>query len=204
MDIKQDILIKGAMQLFKNLGIKSVSMDDIARELKISKKTLYIYFKNKTDLIANILLYINDSELEYFNSNYNLNIKNAIDELLYVSKWVGENFRNLKPAHIYDLKKYYSETFEAFWEIKQKRIFEFIKSNLKRGIEEGIYRAEMKIEIIAALYASNLENYNSFNNRYLGEYGFDDIFKISFENHLRIICNEKGLHYYNEIKNEFY
>ena len=183
--------------------IKSVSMDDVAKELHISKKTIYQYFKNKEDLISAMLqFYIENDHTSYLKSFANKDM-NAIDELLLTSRWVCNNFKNVNPAHLFDLKKYYTRQFDDFWVKKREQVFDSIKANLERGIQEKVYRDSLNIDLIARLYALRLEDFHGQDGDFFGKYTFEEVFKTQFENHIRAICNSEGIKYFESKKDDY-
>lgn len=204
MDKKLGDILKTSGKMFLNYGIRSVSMDDICREMSISKKTLYQYVENKADIIEKILNYhLNDIERPLIKIEKNNN--NAIDVLLNVSTNISESMRKYKPSIIFELKKYYSEMFNKFANKKREQTFLDVKRNIMRGIKEGIYRENLNVELTSRLYIQRLESLNSgalFENE---DFTFEDIFEVMFENHIRGIANKKGVEYFEkkikEIKN---
>jgi AcrR family transcriptional regulator len=156
MDEKKLEILERASLVYMRLGVKSVTMDDLARELGISKKTIYRFFNDKDDLIKSIIeLKVGmDSAICI---NCQKQSENSIDELLEVSKLVLEHFNNVNPTVFHDLKKYHSTA----WEVMEKHKWEFVRnmilSNIKRGKEEGIYRNELDEEILSNLYVVNIE-----------------------------------------------
>lgn len=191
-----DEIIKKVSALFLKYGIKSVSMDDISRELGISKKTLYQYFKDKDDLVSkSILFHIREQECD-MDSLYDPSL-NAIDMLLIVSKYLTDKISQLNPSVNYDLQKYYPESWKLILNYRTEHIFEKIKNNLEKGIQEGIYRENINIDIISKLYVSRIElaieDQEWFQKQ---NYSYDEVFKTVFEYHIRGIANQNGLKYY--------
>ena len=137
--------------IFLERGFRNVSMDDICRELGISKKTIYQHVNNKQELIQMVL---QNEKQKIFNKI--LIIKedrfNAIDILLKVSKITIEKHFRFNPMHSFELKKYYPSIFQEFLKEKQILITEFIKKNLEQGINEGLYRQEIDMDIVSRLY----------------------------------------------------
>ncbi len=152
MDTKNKIIIH-SMELFMKLGIRSVSIDDICRGLGISKKTIYVHFKNKRELVNEVIHFHIQKEIDDLNL-ISENSKNAIDEMIGIAKYVLEFLRNMSPTILYDLKKYYS----ASWKIVEQKHMAYIESvisnNLKNGKSEGYYREAIDEEIVAKLYVS--------------------------------------------------
>jgi len=178
--------------LYKKYGIKSVTMDDVSRELGISKKTLYQYFADKEDLVTKII----DREIELRNKEFDKVFSsnlNAIDELFEVNRLMIEMLKEYSPATEYDLKKYYPALYERINQIKSRRMYELVLLNMKKGKEQGIYRQEMNEEVIARMHVSRIMNMpeNSMFSR-------DELFSPAvilegFIYHIRGISNQQGL-----------
>jgi AcrR family transcriptional regulator len=146
-------LTRKAHNMFMRLGIKSVSMDDIAREMGVSKKTIYGEVSNKEELIQLVMEddYCEDMETLALNREEAVD---AIDEFLRNSRYFIRQMRAMSPATLRDLQKYYP----VIWKSQvQNHHLEFRKSltvNLERGLEEGIYRDDLDPVIIARFYSS--------------------------------------------------
>lgn len=191
-------ILTGAGRVFKTYGIRNVSMDDISRELGISKKTLYQYVENKSDLIQKIL----DSHEDYTTKKVEVFVKegkNAIEILLAMSQAVCLNMKDYKPSMIYELQKYYPEIFRTFFDKKRQSIAEGIRRNLEFGIKNGIYREDIDIEVISQLYVQNLQELHSLEVLATGELTFEKVFSAMFDGHIRGIVNQKGLELYENI-----
>jgi AcrR family transcriptional regulator len=200
MDEKLGKILRESARLFSKYGIRSLSMDDICRELGMSKKTLYQYVDSKPDLIAHILQSTYGEHgkgmLEFIEGEHN-----AIDELLAVSRKVCLNMQNFNPSIIYDLQKYYPEIYKTHYDSKMISIFNDIKANLKKGITEGLYRDDINVDLVARLYVQKLEDVH--NPTFLATIVADvatyaKVFHVMFDNHIRGICNATGLAYYEK------
>lgn len=147
IDNRERILVR-ARDLFMQFGIRSVSMDDIATEMGISKKTIYQYFADKEELVsAVILLKIGENQ-----SRCDLDRKesaNAIEEMFRAMEMVEQMFRTMNPSVLFDLRKYHPVAYAHFEKHKNDYLFNVIRSNLERGIREELYRPEINVEIIA-------------------------------------------------------
>lgn len=155
-EIKNNILQKVTALFFK-YGIKSVTMDDIARELGMSKKTLYQFFENKNDLLAQIIQLesLRDEKMTCFVMQ---NSENAVDELMGFAKHGVEEFAKLKssPTIVYDLQKYYRDIWIQFETGINERMYEGTKNNIERGKNEGLYRLDVNADVIAKLYVRQM------------------------------------------------
>lgn len=197
MDQKLSDIIKGTSVIFKKYGIRSVSMDDICRELGISKKTLYQYVENKTDLVNKVLETEHISMKEEFEKTITEN-ENAIDQLLAVSILVSKKISETTLSLKYDLAKYFPESCKNENINRRVHVYDKVKANLELGIKQGLYREDMQTELIARLYIQKIENVLDSEHLLSKEFSASDFFKAMFENHIRGIANEKGISYYEE------
>ena len=194
-------ILDGTIDLFYEFGIKNLNMDDISRQLKISKKTLYQYAKSKEDLIEKLLWY-DDVKWEEKISEIKLIDLNAIDVLIQVSIVVSEQIGKFDPKLKFEMKKYYEAIFHKFMLKKQAQIFEQISYNISKGIKEGLYRDNVNIELIASLYVRNLVDMHNKDYCIIENISFDQVFEAMFENHIRAISTPKGIEYFEKRKSE--
>lgn len=190
--VKDNIVLK-ARNLFLKYGIKSVAMDDIARELGISKKTLYQHFETKNDLIKSIAEQNLANDIQMI-THIQTAAKDAIDEMFMIAKYVLEEIISIQsPTLMFDLQKYYPEMWQLFEQFQHQQVANHIKHNIERGITEGLYRTEVSGDIIAKIYSGNslcVIDENMFPTKQ-----FDKIklFKEFFIYHIRGIATTKGL-----------
>lgn len=136
-----------AHELIMKYGIRSVSMDDIANTLGISKKTIYQYYVDKDELIDAIV----EAELEDNQCRCNYDraaAHNAVEELFKVKQQIREVFSNMNPSVLYDMQKYHPKAFARFLKHKNDFLYSVIKSNLEKGIAEELYRPDINVDII--------------------------------------------------------
>ncbi len=185
-------IIQKVNEIFLKYGIKSVSMDDIARELGISKKTLYQYFTDKADLVSKVIDYQIDDKISCFGEVIDRKL-NAIEELLEIQRLLNAFVQQYNPAIYYDLKKYYPELYQKLSHNRRQRMLDILLQNLEKGKQEGVYRAELNNEIIANIYISRVEilhgqedliSFHEMHNR--------QVLKEVIIYHLRGICNANG------------
>jgi AcrR family transcriptional regulator len=152
--IKKKILTE-AEALFMRLGLKSVSMDDIARKLGMSKKTLYQYVNGKEDLIDQVMEANGQRDMEMIITSANES-SDAIDEFLRNSRHFIREMRNVSPTTLYDLKKYYLQIWENQVKSHIENFVTCISVNITRGQAEGLYRADTSADIIARFYGQTV------------------------------------------------
>ena len=137
-----------AHELVMQYSIRSVSMDDIAAKIGMSKKTLYQYYKDKDELIEAVVegvLLHNKACCEADRKT----AKNAIDEVFLSMDLMAEMFRSMNSSVIYDLHKYHPKAFQKFLNHKNDFIYNIIKNNLEKGIKEELYRSDINVEILS-------------------------------------------------------
>lgn len=187
-------ILKGALALFMRYGIKSVTMDDVARELGISKKTLYQHVDDKNDLVKKSMSFFLDNQKDECCRMVG-EARNPIDFLLRIGEFFLSTMRSYNPAIIYDVKKYYP----ACWELVDKHnnefIFHSVLENLKKGIELGYFRPEMNPEIVTRLYISMVQSMLDINLFPPSEYHLTDIHRELLNYHIRGVSTPAGIAY---------
>lgn len=187
----KNILLK-VRELYMKYGIKSITMDDVARELGISKKTLYQYVTDKDDLVGKFVdneITIRQEEIcKCFRIGFS-----AIEELFEISLFMNKLLREQNPATDYDLKKYYPQHYQKTIKARQEGIYNYILLNLKKGINEGLYRKEMNTEVIAKLYLWRSENTILSDLFSIEEFTSIKLFVELLTYHIRAIATEKGI-----------
>ncbi len=147
MQDQQEIII-AAFKQFKLLGFKSVTMDDIARKIGISKKTLYELFKDKDELVLECIKYmLNDNQVQ--TEKALKNSINAIDQAINILMIMEKMIRGMNPVCYLDLQRFYPSAAKYLNDHKDSFMFQCISDNLKQGIQEGFYREDIDIEIIS-------------------------------------------------------
>jgi TetR/AcrR family transcriptional regulator, cholesterol catabolism regulator len=192
-------ILERVRELFYKYGVRSVSIDDLCRDIGISKKKLYQYVRSKNELVEK-LLELERVNFEIIFDTYNFEGVNAIDILLIVSKEVGDRFRDVSPSMTFDLKKYYPEIYQKHVEERIEFIFGKIKINLEKGINQGVYRDDLSIELVARLYIRRLMDLHNPEFFPADRFSFQTLFDVMFDNFIRGIANEKGIDYYEEQK----
>lgn len=204
MDEKNLEILHGASAIFMRYGVKSVTMDDVARELGVSKKTIYQYFKDKNHLVTEIIKAKTQEDKCACNS-VREDSENAIDEMFGISKKVIEKISSINPTVFYDLQKYHPKAWKIMNDHRWVFVHQSFLDNIKRGIEEGIYRQDMNPEIIARMNVSMTDMIFNGVTFPLTDFKYDLVFEEIFRFQIHGMANEKGLKYlmsnYNKIKN---
>ena len=139
---------KAAHDLVMQYGIRSVSMDDIASNLGMSKKTIYLYYKDKDELIDSVVEEVIHSNQCQCNNERD-NADNAVHEIFQVMEMMTEMFKTMNPSILFDMQKYHPVAYQRFQKHRNDYLYNVCRQNLERGIEEGLYRPEINIEIMA-------------------------------------------------------
>jgi AcrR family transcriptional regulator len=197
--MREKIIINSA-DLFLTYGFKSVTMDDIANNLGISKKTIYQHFDNKTKLVEATTLYMFDIISHGIDCICELE-KNPIEELYDIKNFVMEHLKNEKSSPQYQLQKYYPKIFSTL-KLKQFEIMQScVTSNLRRGVQEGLYRENINIDFIARLYFNSMVALKDQDLFPLTNFSMNMLMENYLEYHLRGICTDKGMLSLNKIIN---
>ena len=193
----QNRIIQAAMELFIRYGIRSVSMDDIARQLSISKKTLYQHFKDKEEIINVATRKHMEMEKEEYEEIFQSS-KNAVDELAQISKCMRRDFRDINPSVLYDLKKYHHQAWNIWLDFKDNYIIDSMVRNLHKGIEEGYFRKEIDPETLAIFRLEQVQL--AFDERIFPRDRFDlrDVQIKLFDHFVHGIVTEKGRQLWEE------
>ena len=155
MEIK-DRILQHAQKLFLRNGIKSVSMDDIAADMGMSKKTLYKWFENKDQIVlAGISQHLDGAQCDC--ASVAGNAADAVEEMLLISKWADEQFADIHPSIFNDMKKYHPMAWDLFKVHKNGFILNQITQNLRRGMAEGLFRPDLDVEVLARLSLAQIE-----------------------------------------------
>ena len=154
METQTRILTK-THELFMLYGIRSVSMDEIANHLGISKKTIYQYFKDKDALVEGVINIEIEMHQDEF-SKYAAISENAIHEIFLTLDTVEEMLKHMNPSVMFDLQKYHSTAFEKFRTHKNTFFYDIIKANIERGKQEGLFRADIDIDVLTRYRLANM------------------------------------------------
>ena len=199
MDDKLIDILERVREQFYRYGVRSVSMDDICRDLGLSKKKLYQFVHSKTELVEK-LLELERQNFEVIFSTHNFEGVNAIDILLIVSRNLGDRFRDISPSMTFDLKKYYPEIYHKHVDERIEFIYNKIQINLQNGISQGMYRDDLSFELVARLYIRRLIDLHNPEFFPADKFSFQTLFDVMFDNFIRGIANQNGIDYYEKQK----
>ncbi|MGB7393901.1 MAG: TetR/AcrR family transcriptional regulator [Pricia sp.] len=200
--MKEKILVK-ATDLFLNLGFKSVTMDDLAHEMGISKKTIYTHYKNKTELVEgsthNLFCHISKG-IDQICALH----KNPIEELYEIKKFVMLNLKDEKSSPQYQLQKYYPKIYNDLRDRQYDVMEHCVVDNIKRGIALGIYRENLNIDFVSRIYFSGVTSIKDYRLFPSDKFPMVALMDDYLEYHLRGIVTPEGRKILNTIINSNY
>jgi AcrR family transcriptional regulator len=182
-------IIEKATEMFLKLGFKSVTMDDIANEMCISKKTIYKYFENKEILISEGTKAVHEKIHDTINTIVSKNF-NAIHENFEIRKMFREMFNSFDNSPVYQLKKHYPEIHNEFICREVDECNAVFRQNITKGIKEGLYRENIDIESSVRFYYTLIFNINETTK------SEKEVFELEYhalEYHTRALATSKGI-----------
>ena len=189
--MKEKIIIK-ASELFLTFGFKSVTMDDIANEMGISKKTIYKYFDNKEILLDNCVTHIHnkvsDSICEITNQGYN-----AIEENFVINNMYKDIFEKSNTSPMYQLQKYYPKIYKKLVANEFKIFEECVGTNIRKGIKEGLYRKDTEEYFALKFYFILIFGIHDDGVFKYENYKLNEVEMKALEYHTRAIATTKGI-----------
>lgn len=198
MEPKERIL-KGAEELFFKYGIKSVTMDDIAKHLAISKKTIYQFYSDKNEIVETLMKEtLKQDECEF--KQIHDQASNMIEEVMHMMQHITQMFAKTNPNIFYDLQKYHPKAWNLFKEFKQECMAAMIEKSIERGKKEGLVREDVNSKIISRMRIEQVEmglNPEAFPPV---EFKLVDIQLSMLDHFLHGICTLKGHKLINKYK----
>lgn len=146
MEAKERILLR-AHELFNKYGLRSVSMDDIAAQLGMSKKTLYQYYTDKDELVQAVFV----AMMEENQTQCKLDrqrAENSLHEIYLAFDMVQDMFVNMNPAVLFEMQKYHPATYKKFQDYKNGFLYQMIRTNIENGIKEEVYRSDIDVDVL--------------------------------------------------------
>lgn len=200
MDMKEHILA-GADHLYLKYGVRSVTMDDIANHLSISKKTIYQHFEDKNDLVMQVTIHHMEGEKSSCCGIMDEST-NAIEQMHRITGHMREHVVNMNPSLLFDLKKYHPKAFEQYQKYKFDFLVGVIEDNLKLGIQQGYYRPEINTTIMTRLRIASVEL--GFDNDIFppNEFNIVDVQMNIFDHFLHGVMTAEGLKLYKQYLND--
>lgn len=189
---QQEKWLKRTEEMFLRYGIKSITMDDVARELGISKKTLYTFVESKDDLVNKVLERHIQDEKKMCDVLFK-QASNAIEELFIVMEANAQQIAQMKSNIVYDLQKYHREAWEKMETFQHDFLYQMVRANLERGVKEGLYRADFDVDIVSKLHV--VTSFQLFNETIFPQHTYkkEVVFREYLFHYMYGIASEKGL-----------
>ncbi len=195
-EVKDKILTEAEL-LFMRYGFKSITMDDVAREIGVSKKTLYQFFADKNDLVSQCVEHYLDTMNNICTNVVNNKKLDAIEVIIQISEQMSVIIRQVNPSSMFDLKKYFKPSWDKLEADRKSYIKQTVINNLNFGIKSGLYHNDLDPEIVSRIYIyligflTDPDNYDS------AEMDIKTLHLDIVKYHLRSICTPKGLQVLN-------
>ncbi|WP_299112403.1 TetR/AcrR family transcriptional regulator [uncultured Winogradskyella sp.] len=190
-------IIHKSSDLFLTLGFKSVTMDDIANEMGISKKTIYVHFSNKTKLVEAVTFHLFDTICDGIDEICE-SAPNPIEELYSIKMYVMQHLKSEKASPQFQLKKYYPKIYEGLKSKQFEKMHESVSESLENGIESGVFRSNIDVEFIARLYFNGMTGIKDETIFPREHFNMEYLMESFLEYHLRAIVTEKGFKILNQ------
>ncbi len=178
--------------MFLSYGFKSVTMDDIAERIGISKKTIYTHFSTKNKLVAAAGLQVIQNMGCGIGKIQDKN-QNPIKENYEIKRYIAQHLKGEKFSPHYQLQKYYPKVYESLKEKQYKLLENCMQENLKRGIESGYYRKEINVDFISRIHFVGIMGIKDTDLFTPEKYTQPVLMDHFLEYHLRAICTQKGI-----------
>lgn len=199
-DIKNEILQK-SKDLFLSLGFKSVTMDDIARELGMSKKTLYGYYNKKERLVADSVLFVFNDICCDIDGICGAST-NPIQELYDIKRMVLSKLKGDKSSPIHQLQRYYPKVHDDLKSRHFDHMQECVNKNLKEGIAQGLYIPTINREFVSRIYFVGMQGIKDLEIFPSDRFPVQELYDQYLDYHLRGIVTPSGRKILNQITNK--
>lgn len=199
--MKERILAE-AERLFWKYGVRSVTMEDIAKQLGISKKTIYQHFEDKEQILYQVIQ--DKTGRDQFEMDCMLvDANNPVEEILYALHMIQKHADQVSPNLLIDVKRHYPQAFDLFLHYKEGQIMRSILENIQKGIVQGLYRSDLNPAVLARLRVEQIEL--AFNNDLFpaGEYSMHDVQHQLMHHFVRGMLTDKGFTIYNTYVNQY-
>ncbi|MBO6607775.1 TetR/AcrR family transcriptional regulator [Psychroserpens sp.] len=193
-------IIHKASELFLTLGFKSVTMDDIASAMGISKKTIYVHFNNKTKLVEAVTFHLFDTICDGIDDICE-KAPNPIEELYSIKMFVMHHLKNEQSSPQYQLKKYYPQIYDALKYKQFEKMHASVQESLEEGVKTGVFRSSIDVDFISRMYFTGMTGIKDNMFFPSEQYQMNYLMESYLEYHLRAIVSEKGMTILNNFIN---
>ncbi|GAA3601194.1 TetR/AcrR family transcriptional regulator [Flavivirga amylovorans] len=190
-------IIHKAAELFINLGFKSVTMDDIAQEMGISKKTIYVHFANKTKLVEAVTFELFETICDGIDTICDAS-NNPIEELYDIKMFVMQHLKNEKSSPQFQLKKYYPQIYDALKLQQFEKMHDSVKDSLQKGVDTELFRSNINVDFISRMYFNGMTGIKDRSIFPAEIYTMEYLTESYLEYHLRAIVTDKGFQILNK------
>lgn len=197
----EQTILKKATDLFLKYGFKSVTMDDIANDLGISKKTIYVNYENKSDLVYAVVNYLFEEIIKIINNIKDQQL-NPIHQSYSIHETVSQLLKDENESIDYQLKKYFPEIYEKNNCTRSSLLQNSISNNLTKGISEGYYRKDIDIDFISRFFLTTITSIKNTEYTEINTFNKSYATNQFFELYFRSIVTEKGLKSLEQIINK--
>lgn len=202
MEKQETDIFQTSLRLFIRYGIRGVNMDDVAREMAISKKTLYKYVSNKDDLVDRCCRFQFDIVSDAIDSARNKDL-NAIDELFAIDETICGNLAaETHPHLVHQLERYHPKTFQWLEARRREMIVDIAYRNLKRGVDQGMYLPDTDLELVAHFYYARAQVLSDESLFPPDRFNINDLMRAGLVYHIRGISTPEGLKRLNKYLND--
>ncbi len=188
-------------ELYRKFGVRSITMDDIARQLGVSKKTIYQYYPDKDELVMAVTklnLEVHVCEMEKCCGQYSAN---AVEEMLNANESLTQIMQIYNPVMIYDLQKYYPNAWNLYRDFRDTNVMNMIKANFERGVKEGLYRKSLDADVLSILRLEQIDLCFNGDVYPPAHFSFTKVMSLLIEHFLYGIVTLKGHKLINTYKN---
>lgn len=202
---KSKYIIEKASELYFQYGIKSLTIDELAKQLGVSKKTIYRCFKDKEDMVEKAVNFYFDQK-RVGHENLGNDKSNAVDKALHLRSFAAMVFQTYNSKVFFDLKRLYPKIYDKLNKEKHTRITDMVKLNLAEGQKQGLYRKDLNAEIVPKLLAGEfLLTINPSHHIFsISETLSDTLFDEMWDYHMHALCTPKGLKHFKQLQRNKY
>jgi TetR/AcrR family transcriptional regulator, cholesterol catabolism regulator len=193
-------ILKGAEDLFFRFGIKNITMDDIAKHLGMSKKTIYQYFKDKDEVVHSLLIAKIEEDKRLFQQTFDKSA-NIVEETFEIMKNMRDILKDVNPVLFHELYKFYPQSWKLFDDFKSSFILDSIERCLKNGQEQGLVRQDINIPVLARMRLENLDLAFLGKAFASGKHNMVEVQLAMTEHFLYGVCTLKGHKLINKFRN---
>jgi hypothetical protein len=195
MDDQLKKILSDIRMLALQEGIDNISVKSLCEKLNICEDTFYKHISDENDLVVKVLEFERSRFSEIFDE-YDFEDMNAIDILMIVSKEIASRYYDVTPTISVLLKEKYPKIYQEHFQKRMDFIFMKIQINLQKGINQGMYRNDLSIELVSRLYMSRLIDIHNEDIFPSDQFSFSTLFEVMFENFVRSIATPEGLKFF--------